>query len=102
MFETGNKMNGGNMSTTTRAKGKAIAKPQAATNNPAKTKTVTYTLGYFEEDGFKTYIAKVKGQKFLVGQFDTTEEARTAVKTHLPEWLNREEAKKLAKTAAAE
>jgi len=80
------------MSTTTTAKGKAIAKPQAAaTNNPAKTETVTYTLSRLgEPDGkFKpSYIAEVEGKNFLVGQFDTAEDAHNAVKTYLPEWLN--------------
>src|SRR5207248_10803635 len=85
-------MNGGNMITTTRAKGKAIATPQAAaTNNPAKTETVTYTLSSLgePEDKFKPYIATVKGKDFLVGQFDTAEEAHNAVKTYLPEWLSK-------------
>src|SRR6266705_2347646 len=81
------------MSTTTRAKGKAIAKPQAAaTNVPAKTETVTYTLVCLgePEDKFKpSYIAKVKGKDFLVGQFDTAEDAHNAVKTYLPEWWSK-------------
>jgi hypothetical protein len=72
----------------TRAKGKAIAKTQAAT--PATTETVTYTLARLSlpDSKFKpSYIAKVKGKDFLVGQFDTAEEAHAAAENFLPEWL---------------
>ncbi len=72
-----------------RAKGKAITKAQA-TVAPATIETVTYTLSHLDvpDSKFKpSYIANVKGQDFLVGQFDTAEEAHAAAKAYLPNWL---------------